>query len=259
MHTSYSDDCQAPMEQMISKAIAQGFEEIALTDHVDFVGAYSCMINYNEYIQQLSTLKEKYSGKIRITLGVEIGFAQELPKVAEDLASKYPFEFVIASTHALLGRDMSGEREELFFSRTKREAYELYFQHMLEGVRSMQSFSVVGHLDAVERYGYYNDNRAYYHEYSELIDALLREIILMGKGIELNTSGFRYGLGHPHPHIDILRRYKELGGEIITLGSDAHRPGDIGANFYEAEEILKEAGFKAITIFREKKPKWVNL
>ena len=122
---------------------------------------------------------------------------------------------------------------------------------MLEKIKNAQSdvdFDVYGHLDYVVRYGP-NKNQFYsYQKYAEVIDEILRTLIQKGKGIELNTAGFKYGLGHAHPTLDILKRYKELGGEILTIGSDGHTPEQIAWEFDIVPSLLKEAGFDVISI-----------
>ena len=95
--------------------------------------------------------------------------------------------------------------------------------------------------------------------YKEIIDEILRYLIDKGIGLELNTSGFRYGLGHPSPHEDILERYHDLGGEIITIGADAHSPEYFAYEFTKAQNILKKCGFTYYTYFKERRPEFVKL
>jgi histidinol-phosphatase (PHP family) len=103
------------------------------------------------------------------------------------------------------------------------------------------------------RYGP-NKNQFYtYGKYADVIDEILRSLIEKGKGIELNTAGFKYGLGHPNPTEDILRRYRELGGEIITIGADGHKPEHVAYDFKKVPEILRAAGFSYYTVFKQRK------
>ena len=90
-----------------------------------------------------------------------------------------------------------------------------------------------------------------------MIDEILRKLVSLGKGIELNTGGFKYGLGHPHPTEEIIRRYRELGGEIITVGADAHKPEHVAFDFAKVPSILKEAGFTHYTVFKNRKPEFI--
>ena len=93
----------------------------------------------------------------------------------------------------------------------------------------------------------------------EWIDEILKTLILKNIGLECNTAGFKYGLGFPNPHMDILKRYRELGGEIITVGSDGHKPEHLAYDFHKVPDILKEAGFSYYTIFKERKPEFIKL
>ena len=92
-----------------------------------------------------------------------------------------------------------------------------------------------------------------------MIDEILRLLIEKGKGIEINTGGFKYGLGHPNPCEEILARYRELGGEIITVGADAHAPEHVGFAFEKVPQILKDAGFTYYTVFRKRKPEFIKI
>ena len=116
-----------------------------------------------------------------------------------------------------------------------------------------------GHLDYIARYVPNQSVPFSYRDYSDLIDAILKSIIEDGKGIEMNMSGYRYGLGMPNPCPDILKRYRELGGEIITVGSDAHTPENVGLRFEKAGEHLVQAGFKYYTVWKERKPVFIKI
>ena len=120
-------------------------------------------------------------------------------------------------------------------------------------------FDVMGHLDYVVRYGKNKEKEYSYKMFADEIDALLRELIEHGKGLELNMAGFKYGLPFAHPHPDILKRYRELGGEIVTVGADGHRPEHIAWEFDKACDILKGCNFKYYTEFKERKPIFLTL
>ena len=141
-----------------------------------------------------------------------------------------------------------------FEGRTEKESYISYFESIIENLHTMSCFDVYGHIDYVVRYGP-NKNQFYsYKEYSDWLDEIIRLLIDKGLGMEINTGGYAAGLGHPNPHEDILKRYRELGGEIVTIGSDAHAPERIAADFDRACSILKKCGFRYHAIFRKRKP-----
>ena len=116
-----------------------------------------------------------------------------------------------------------------------------------------------GHIDYVVRYGP-NKNTFYsYERYRDLIDEILKTLIEKGIALEVNTAGYKYGLGAPNPHPDILKKYRSMGGELLTVGSDAHRPEHLAYDFQKVTPLLKECGFKAYTVFEKRVPKFLPL
>lgn len=258
MHTNFSSDSDAPMEEMIKSAISKGCNEIAITDHVDFDERYD-FTDYNVYIPVISELAHKYKEEIKVTFGVEIGLESLWADKINKITSDFPFDFIIGSSHAVCTKDLYFDRQEYFSGKTKEEAYSTYFKEMLKNIDTCNDFCVYGHMDFISRYGTYEDNSLHYADYGDLIDGVLRSLIEKGKGIEINTSGFRYGIDNTYPSIDILKRYKELGGEIITVGSDAHYTKDVADHSDFAYDMLSEAGFKYISVFRNRKPEFIKL
>jgi histidinol-phosphatase (PHP family) len=129
----------------------------------------------------------------------------------------------------------------------------------LTDIRAIKDFDVLGHIDYIVRYGKEKEKYYSYTKFSDEIDEILKYLIAHGKGIELNTAGFKYGLGFCHPHPEILKRYCELGGEIITIGADGHKPEHIAYDFEKVAPILRECGFKYYTEFKERKPVFKQL
>lgn len=258
MHTGYSSDASVPMEDMIKQSIRLGLTEICLTDHVDYQSdgsEFPFQIDYDGYISELNGLRDKYGDRIKIQLGVEVGLSPALVQTIDKFLSRYPFVFVIGSSHDIDRKDLY--IGDFFVGKTKEQAYHRYFEEILENIPLHSRFHVYGHIDYIRRYGPYDDNTLLYEDYREQIDAILKALINHGKGLELNTSGYRYGLNQTHPQLSILKRYRDMGGEIITVGSDAHRPNHICGDFDKAYDILREAGFRAITVFRDGKPQSV--
>ncbi len=251
MHTHYSPDSDASMEDMIRQAIKLGLSEIAFTDHVDYDG-YTPAIDFDAYIKELKQHQKKYALQIQLTFGVEIGLGAQVADDIEALISAHDFDFVIGSSHGVNGTDLY--YGDYFENKTKEDAYTTYFLAMLENINRIKSFCVYGHFDFISRYGTYPDNALVYEEFKDVIDPVLVRLVELGKGIEINTSGFRYHLNQTYPQLDIVKRYKQLGGEIITIGSDAHRPENIAERFDVAMDMLATAGFDYITLFRKQKP-----
>ena len=259
IHTSFSIDGEAPMEDMLLSAINKGLKEVAFTDHVDFDAKYYPQPDYDSYIPVFNTLKEKYKSKINVVFGVEVGLENTWADKINDFTSRYPFDFIIGSSHAVLTKDLYFDQKEYFDKKAKKEAYSTYFRELYKNIHSCHDFNVYGHMDFVSRYGMYDDNSLEYKDYADIIDQCLKAIINKGKGIEINTSGFRYGINNAYPSMDILKRYKQLGGEMITVGSDSHRTADVADHIEYAYDMMKEAGFKYVSVFRKQKAEFVNI
>lgn len=259
MHTAFSGDCDSTVESMIEGAIAKGLDVICITDHNDRDYPFHEEMKEREfefdvekYFRTLRKFQEKYAGKIEIRIGIELGIQPHLGEYYQKLVERHPFDFVIGSVHVVNGRDPY--YREMFEHQSDTEAYNETFLATLESLDRVKNFDVLGHLDYVVRYGKHQGAEYSYEKFAFLIDKILKKVIEAGKGIELNTAGFKYGLDFPHPHYDVLRRYRELGGEVITVGADAHRPEHIAYDFERVGKILRDCGFKYYTEFKDRKP-----
>ena len=263
LHTEYSFDSETPVRDMIEGSIRKGLKLICITDHYDrdypIRGGVITQnaIDCKKYYNHISGLREEYKDKIDVRIGIEIGFQPWLGEFYHQLVNEVPFDMVIGSMHVISG----GEPyfREIFGGRTDEDVYYDNFVETLENIQKCWDFDVLGHIDYIVRYGDEQDKYYSYERYAPEIDKLLKRLIELGKGIELNTAGFKYGLPFPHPHPDIIKRYKELGGEIITIGSDAHIPSHIAYDYHKVGEILDYAGFKYYTEFKDRKPSFVKL
>lgn len=259
MHTRFSTDSDADIRDMIESALKKGLQSICITDHIDKdypfhedTGAEAFLVDLDEYFPKLAEWKEAYAEKIQIRRGIELGLQPHLAGFYEELTNQYPFDFVIGSVHVVHGMDPY--YGEIFEGRSDEEVYKETFLATMENLDAVSSFDVLGHLDYVVRYGKCQARQYSYKKYAQEIDEILKKVIAMGKGIELNTAGWKYGLAFCHPHPEILCRYKELGGEIITVGSDAHKPEHVAYDFQKAADVLKACGFKYYTEFQGREP-----
>ncbi|MCI9217600.1 histidinol-phosphatase HisJ family protein [Lachnospiraceae bacterium 42-17] len=255
MHSDFSGDSKSAPEEMILGAIERGLEVICFTDHYDkdnMDWGQEDIFKPEEYFRVLTPLREKYRGQIDIRIGVEIGLQPHLAPYYGEFVNQYPFDFVIGSVHSIKRSDIAFGT--LLKTHTDEEVYRMTFEETLEDVQLDSSFDVLGHLDYVVRYGKERESQYSYGKYAELIDEILRVLVIKGKGLELNMAGIKYGLPFAHPHPDVLKRYKELGGEIITVGADGHKPEHIAYDFYKVSDILRAAGFSYYAEFRERQP-----
>lgn len=256
VHSDFSSDSTAPMEDMVEKAIELGLERICFTDHMDYdfpvTSGYTFVFEPKDYFRKLAELKDKYEGKIKILQGIELGLQPHLGERYQKLVKEYPFDFMIGSTH--LVEKLDPYLPEYWEDRTKEEGIRLYFEEITRNLISNPCFLINGHLDYMIRYAPDTNKDFTFEKYADTIDTMLRTIMEKGKGIEVNTSGFKYGLSVPHPHTDILKRYRELGGELITIGSDAHKPEHLAYDFDRAEKLLLDLGFRYYAVYEEQKP-----
>lgn len=257
MHTKFSTDATSEPRLMIEEAIKLGLDRICFTDHYDkdfpdYGDGCNFILDTDRYIAVMKELQEEYRNKIDVRIGVEIGLQPHLGQFYEEYVRKYPFDFVIGSTHLVDGEDPYYEK--IFQTQTDENAYQYCFEYILENLKTCACYDVVGHIDYIVRYGRTKAENYSYKKHADAIDEILKYVINHGKGIELNTAGFKYGLGFGHPHPDILKRYKELGGEIITIGSDGHKPEHIAYDFHKVSGILRACGFEKYTEFIERKP-----
>ena len=258
MHSWFSGDSDENPENNIKKAIELKMKHICFTDHQDFNYKYNpgyFDLDYNSYFNSLNSLKEKYKDFIDIRIGLEIGLEPHLKDTTEEFASKMPYDFCIASTHLIDGNDPYSP--EYFEGRSEKECFKEYFEYTLENIKLCNNFDVYGHIDYIKRYAPNKDKNFNYEDHKELIDEILTSLIKKDKGIEINTASLYKGMSETNPNAKIVKRYKELGGRIITVGADAHTFDKVGYGFDIAKEILISSGFKEYCIFKNRKPSFI--
>lgn len=260
LHTNFSSDSTAEMTAMIDKAVNIGLKEIMFTDHMDIDFPDKSMpftLFYQDYSEAINLYKVLYMKQIDVLIGVEMGLQRHIVREARMFTEYNPFDFVIGSVHVIDGIDVSNP--EYFKGKTKKQAYLKYFEEVLENLKIHDCYNVVGHLDYIIRYAPYDDKSVYYNEYMEIIDEILKVMVKKDKGLDVNTSAYRYGENRCYPQFEILKRFNELGGKIITVGSDAHSPEYIADHFEDAYNMIKSAGFKSIATFRNKNVNFIDI
>ncbi len=268
-HSSNSGDSDEKMQVLVEEAIKNGIKHLCITEHNDFdypdapKGYEDEMCDFvldvDTYYKEYNKLKEKYSSDndFNLYFGVELGLQTHIVNENRDFIKSYPFDFVIASSHLF---DKSDPYFPTFWEgKDEKELFKRYFESIYENICIFDDFDVYGHLDYILRYGKNKDRGIRFADFFDEIDAILHKLIEMGKGIEINTGGLRSGLKFPNPNPHILRRYRELNGEIITIGSDAHSGKNIADSFAVAEDILTECGFKYYTVFKDRTASFIKL
>ena len=263
IHSNFSGDSMEKLENIIERAIETGMDEITITDHLDleFPGEVNIFeLDFKTYVETLKKLKNLYKNNIKIKIGIELGLQPQLKDKYDEIFNCEDVDFIIGSFHCVRGMDVADRK---FFEKySKDEAHRIYFEEILNTIDLFPEINVCGHLDFINRYGrsVYDDYKKINFEmHRELIDKILIKLIEKNIGIEINTSALRYGLRDFHPCRKILKRYKELGGKIITMGSDAHRALDIMRDFDKARDVLKEIGFEKFCVFEKRKAEYKEL
>ncbi len=258
VHTSFSGDSDASALSQIEKAIELGMECICFTDHHDYdvVSDIDFTLDIPAYLEEMGRLKNEYEGRIEISAGIELGLQPHLADYLNNLVKTFSFDFIIGSVHFIEGLDPYYPE---YFREFSNDAYRKYFEVMLENIEKIKCYDSLGHLDYIVRYGKNHGLTYSYSEYFDYIDLILQRIIVDCKSLECNTGGYAAGLGGPNPCRDILVRYRQLGGELITIGSDAHSPDRLGADFESCGELLKECGFRYYAVYRNRRPKMLKL
>lgn len=264
LHSCHSGDSNTPMEEMVLAAIKKGLSVMCFTEHNDFDYPDSpdgpgsmFLLNPDSYLYDLLKLKEKYANQIKILFGVELGLMPSVARQNAIFAKSHEYDFIIGSSHLVHGKDPY--YPPFYEGRSDEEAYREYFESIFENISSFTNYDVYGHLDYVVRYGKTMDRDYCYDKYKDIFDKILLALLDKEKGIELNTGGIKRGMKDFHPCADALKRYKELGGEIITIGSDAHAPQNVADYFDQATEVLKACGFKYYTVFEKRTPEYIKL
>lgn len=254
MHSKFSFDSLTNPEENIKSCINNNIKIMAFTDHIDKYcqkNRDDMAFDLDEYFSTIYSLREKYKNEIKILAGVEIGIAYENKEEINKLIEDNPFDFIIGSIHAVNFSDVWGQRENI--AKDPIKSFRKYYTYMIDSVKAIKNFSVLGHIDYIDRYIRDKSLIPEYEEYEDLIEELLNELIERKIGIEINTAGFRNNLPHANPKDKIIKKYKDMGGDIITLGSDSHTPDTCGYRIDESIKHLKSLGFNYISYFENKK------
>ncbi len=260
VHTNISHDGVSTMQEYIEFASSKNVDEITFCEHFDiYDGIITKLktISLDKYFEAYIKVKKKYC-RFKINFGIELGLQPDIYCKINELVGKYPFDFIIGSSHITCKKDI-GKDNTFFTGLSRKKAYIKYFEEVLKNIQIYDDFDVYGHLDYIVRYGNYKNKKIDYDEFGNILDEILKHLIKKGKGIEINTAGFRYGMDSTHPNREIVKRFKELGGNIITLGSDAHNVDQLGKDFDKAIEMLKSLEINKIAFFRKRKPIFINI
>lgn len=259
-HSTYSPDSIAYMQDACNTAIQNNLSGIIFTDHYELDlkdHDYVFNFDFKKRAQEINNLKLNFKNNFKILEGLEVGFQPHIKQELSSIIQSHDFDFIINSIHSVNKEFVSSG--QYYKNRTKQEAFNKYLQQVYKSVTEFDDYDVIGHIGYVRRYGNLSDRSMHFNDYQEILNAILKEIIKNNKGIEINSSGYRDILQTPIPNYDIISEYKNLGGQIITLGSDSHNANTIGHSFDIIKNKLKDLGFKYIAHYEKREPKFTKI
>lgn len=251
LHSDLSFDSKETPIEILKTAENMGFKEICFTDHYDFnseKNGHHDIFTIKDYIEKYGELK---SEKLKLRMGVEFGLTTWNQNELKCWLEQYDFDYVLGSVHYAGGNDPY--YKQYWHGISFKEAVDKYMNQVLACVKSHDDYDVLGHLTYVCK-SEHNPTHANipYDDIKEITDQILKILIDKGKGIEINTSGVDR-IGDFLPSIEYLKRYRELGGEIITIGSDAHDITRVGQYMFDAINMIKEV-FPYVCTFEKRRP-----
>lgn len=267
VHTSFSDDSTYPLRQVALDALRLNLDEVCFTEHVDYGvkpewnsptdarfedGRPVTNCPYGPYLEELDRVRDELGDKIALLAGLELGVQtttlEQNRALVERLGER--LDFIICSVHQVGNLEFwNGDFQR---GRSQEEIHRAYYEELLGVVGAFDGYSVLGHLDLIRRYDPFGDYP--FERVRDVVAEILRRVIADGKGIEVNTSGIRYGLGDFQPSRQVLELYRDLGGTIVTAGSDSHKPEHLGSYLRLAYRELEDLGFEGIWTFHRGEP-----
>ena len=275
-HTQFSVDSEADINKCIKRAAELGLAAYAITDHCECNGWYKkehysenewylresfdYAADFENSVSAVTALKEKWAGKLNLICGVELGQIIHDTEAAKIVNADKRVDFIIGSVH-----QVRGEQDFYFIDYEKMtmdEIYDLlerYFKEAYEVSRT-DLFDVFGHITYCLRYmKQRNGINADISRCDDIIAEIFRDLAQNGRGIEINTSGLRQGFGDCFPSLKYVKLFRDMGGEIVTIGSDSHTVEDIAANSADGMEIARAAGFTKLAYFKKRKPYFIDI
>ena len=251
LHTNHSFDSTASMKEVCKTAIEKGIKEICFTEHfsVNSLAPTYGHMNFTRYFNEIKECQEMYGDQLVIKAGIELCEPHLLKQEYEFALTPLNLDFILGSVHNINNLKLRNFLE----NKDAYSAYQSYFEEVYKMVCSA-NIDVIAHLDLLKRYAVKTLELYDFKDHKEVLEAILMKAIERNIGIEINTSGLRGNLQQALPSFEIVNLYKELGGEILTIGSDSHFADAVGSNIEDAIEMAKQCGFTSIFTFERRKP-----
>ncbi|MHB1484777.1 MAG: histidinol-phosphatase HisJ family protein [Saccharofermentanales bacterium] len=269
IHTKeFSADAILGFDEMIGYASDNPSVILCTAEHYDYdypVSGRQLIFDPDAYYREYTNNKIRYenlTGKpFPVLFGIECGYMEHLGPYFDSFARLYPFDSIICSAHYFDGFDPFFDRQ--VYESGKNHVYSRYLETIIHSLENYSDFDIVGHYDYICRYAPYDDRKLYYKDFPDLFDRIFMLCIERNKALELNTRTSAVFLADKSNDYmfdpAILLRYKEMGGELVSFGSDAHQLNCISALFNETIKLLKDAGFDRIVYYKKRSPVFVSL
>lgn len=263
-HTRVSPDSQASLYDMAMAEYAAGVRHLCITDHCDTVHWRTlerfppCRTVARRELEALEAVRDRLPADLHVRLGLELAELQLWPELTEELAGAAWLDLVLGSHH--INSRFGDYHEQRYDDPAHCHAlWDIYLDN-LQWVADRDYYDVMAHIGYFRRYAHRQgvDTALTLDRYGDRVEHLLKTIIRHGRGIELNCSGLRDGCG-PFPSEEILRLYRALGGQLVTLGSDAHRPEDAAKCIDEGRQVLLACGFRYVAVYEKHVPFFIPL
>ena len=243
------------MSESAQAAVDMHLAGLCISDHYDLEcpgGTTAFSFDIDEHQAEIDRLQKVHGDRIKLLKGIEVGVQVHCIDKVRKLVDDHSFDLVIASIHFIEGMDPY--YGEYYKGYDRATAYRKYFEHMYECITGLENFDVLGHFDYIARYAPYPDYSIKYRDFPDHFDEIFKYLIYNGKVLEVNTNTYRERDGKsPELDLNILKRYRELGGELISLGSDAHDTFRVGENLEEYARKAYSAGIRYTCHFEERK------
>ena len=257
VHSEYSGDCEVPMAHMAQAALDAGIKEMCFTEHIDFdtPGDVSFIVDMDAYRAGFEQVRDAFPA-LSIRFGIEAGLDLAAKDRVIDMLIGQPLDYVIGSQHMVFGMDPY--YKEVWERHTQKKIYEEYLRTSVECAEACDFYDVLGHLGYIGKFNPHEDKLLSYADYTDAIDMVLKTIIGKGKGLEINTNGL-FMTPATMPETPIIKRYFELGGEIVTIGSDAHYECVVGHAVADTLRVLANIGFRYVCAFDKRTPRFIPI
>jgi len=252
LHTELSPDSAVPLELYCAQAAERGVREIAITDHLDFMpGAPAYQYtSFKRREQVVRDAAERWAGKVTVRFGVELTYESRYESEIREHLNSHSYDYSIGSVHGLSDGPYARDRIASFVAgKTLAEVVAPYFAEVALAIRS-GLFDTLGHMDMCKRWLVPWFKAADFAAAPELYEPLLVALAASGTALEVNASGLRHPTGETYPGPWVVARFRELGGQRVTVGSDSHMPHTFAFGLEEACEIVAAAGFDRLTLER---------